>query len=386
MTSPPQRFPVSDSLSPTGSQAAPALDSGRGPREDLPRVVLALAIGGLGGWLATWAGLPLPWMIGSMLGTTLAALIGLPVAMRMSFRAFMVVVLGVMLGSSFRPELLDQLAQWSASLALLLAFIAVAGGASLLFFRWTARYDPTTAYFAAMPGGLSEMVVIGGAMGGDSRIISLTHSARLLIVVLILPFAFQLFTGYSPEQRPAPGPGLFDTDPWDLAVLAGCGLAGYLLAQALRIPAAVITGPMLLSAALHLGGVTEAAPPLELVAAAQVVVGSAIGARFAGTRIRFVLRALLVALGSTAVLLAVTVAFAWCLSVWTGLPLPGLILAYAPGGVAEMSLIALALSLDAAFVATHHILRIFLIVVLAPLVFRFSTRAPVVGRKADPDP
>ena len=373
---------MSDSLSSTGSRAAPApapapaVDGGRGPREDPPRVILALAIGGLGGWLADWAGLPLPWMIGSMMGTTLAALIGLPVAMRMSFRAFMVAVLGVMLGSGFRPALLDRLAQWSASLALLLAFIAVAGAVSLLFFRWTARYDPITAYFAAMPGGLSEMVTIGGAMGGDSRIISLTHSARLLIVVLILPFAFQLFTGYSPERSPAPGPGLLDTEPWDLAVLAGCGLAGYLVAQALRIPAATITGPMFLSAALHLGGVTEAAPPLELVAAAQVVVGSAIGARFAGTPIRFVLRALLVALGGTAVLLAVTVAFAWCLSVWTGLPLPVLLLAYAPGGVAEMSLIALALSLDAAFVATHHIFRIFLIVVLAPLVFRISNRRP----------
>ena len=36
-----------------------------------------------------------------------------------------------------------------------------------------------------------------------------------------------------------------------------------------------------------------------------------------------------------------------------------------------MSLIALALAMDAAFVATHHIVRIFLIVVIAPTAFRF---------------
>lgn len=343
-------------------------------RHDLPRIALALLLGALGGWLADLAGLPLPWMIGSMLATTFAALAGLPITMRMGFRAAMVVVLGVMLGSSFRPELLDQIVQWSTSLAVLLAYITVAGAASLLYFRWAARYDATTAYFAAMPGGLSEMILIGGALGGDARIISLTHSARLLIVVLLLPFAFQLFAGYAPETRPPVGPSLFAVDPLDLAFLAACGVVGYLAARALRIPAAAVTGPMLLSAAVHLGGVTEAAPPLELVAAAQVVVGSAIGTRFAGTELAFVRRAVIVALGSTLVLLVATLGFAWGLAVWTGLPLPGLVLAYAPGGLAEMSLIALALSLDAAFVATHHILRIFLIVVLAPLAFRLLRR------------
>src|SRR3546814_8997553 len=60
-------------------------------------------------------------------------------------------------------------------------------------------------------------------------------------------------------------------------------------------------------------------------------------------------------------------------------PTIGIFLAFAPGGVAEMSLIALALSIDAALVATHHIVRIFLIVVLTPLLFRVLP-AQVVGR------
>jgi uncharacterized membrane protein AbrB (regulator of aidB expression) len=45
-------------------------------------------------------------------------------------------------------------------------------------------------------------------------------------------------------------------------------------------------------------------------------------------------------------------------------------LAFAPGGLAEMSLIAFALAIDAAFVAAHHVLRIAMIVVAAPLIFR----------------
>ncbi|MBM3558563.1 MAG: AbrB family transcriptional regulator [Alphaproteobacteria bacterium] len=40
------------------------------------------------------------------------------------------------------------------------------------------------------------------------------------------------------------------------------------------------------------------------------------------------------------------------------------------GGVTEMSLVALALSLDVAFVATHHLARILMIVTGAPIAFR----------------
>ena len=46
------------------------------------------------------------------------------------------------------------------------------------------------------------------------------------------------------------------------------------------------------------------------------------------------------------------------------------VLALAPGGLAGMSLIALALGIETAFVATHHVARIAMIVIAAPLVFR----------------
>ena len=78
----------------------------------------------------------------------------------------------------------------------------------------------------------------------------------------------------------------------------------------------------------------------------------------------------------TVLLLAVTLIFAIGLGWLTGLSMPALVLAFAPGGLAEMSLIALALSLDAAFVATHHAVRICVVVVLAPAVFRRRRRPP----------
>ncbi|MEE8499200.1 MAG: AbrB family transcriptional regulator [Kiloniellales bacterium] len=340
----------------------------------LRSTALALAVGIAGGWLAFQLRLPLPWMIGAMSVTTAAAALGAPITMPLGFRQVMVAVLGTMLGSGFSPEMLAHLGDWALSLCTLALYGAAAGGAGLVYFRRLWGYDPVTAYFAAMPGGLAEMTLVGAEMGGDARIISLTHASRVLLVVLALPFAFQVLIGYDPGARPAIGLPLAEVAAADLAILAGCGALGFVLARALRLPAAAVVGPMILSGAVHLAGWTSATPPFELVAAAQVVIGTAIGCRFAGVSTRLLSRTVVAAAGGTVVLLSATIAFALALAELTGLPVVALMLAFSPGGLAEMSLIAIAIGADAAFVATHHVVRIFLIVVLAPLAFRVMKR------------
>ncbi len=337
-------------------------------------IALALAIGGAGGWLAHIGQLPLAWMIGAMASITLLAVLGVPLAMPVLLRNVMVAVLGVMLGSGFTPEIVQRIGDWVVSLAALALYLATAGAASYLYFRRICGYDEPTAYFSAMPGGLTEMTVVGTAMGGDTRIISLTHASRILLVVMALPFAFQILTGYEPGARPPIGLPLLALRPQDLAVLAVCGVVGVVLARRFRLPAAALVGPMLLSAGVHLAGWTAAKPPLELVALAQVVVGTAIGCRFAGARAALIVRTMFGAAGGSVVLLLASLGFALAIGQVTGLSRQALVLAYSPGGLAEMSLIGIAIGADSAFVATHHIVRVFLVVVTAPQVFRLLRR------------
>src|SRR3546814_811152 len=201
------------------------------------------------------------------------------------------------------------------------------------------------------------MVVVGSQCGGDGRIISLTHTSRILLVVLALPFLMQILFGYTPGPRAAAGIPLVDANAFDMLVLAFCGIAGFILARLARLPAAAILGPMLFSAAFHMTGVTDAKPPVELINAAQVVVGTTIGCRFAGVKMALVARSIVASIGSTIILVSTGMLCAVLLHQLTGLPTIGIFLAFAPGGVAELSLIALALSIDAALVATHHIVR-----------------------------
>lgn len=346
----------------------------------LSAICLALALGGLGGWFAHSLQLPLAWMIGAMLATSIASLGGAPIAMAAPLRTMMVAVLGVMLGSGFTPEILASAGSWTPSLLAIAFYVATCGLAGMGYFRLFCNYDPVTAYFSAMPGGLSEMVLVGTEMGGDGRVISLIHATRIMLVVLSIPFAFTLGGGLDLGNRPAIGPALAELPAYDYVILGCSGLIGYVVARWLRVPAAAVVGPMIISALVHLAGVTAAKPPAEIVACAQVAVGTALGARFAGTPLRLIGRTLLASLGVTAILVGITVAFALGLHVSSGLPTGPVVLAFAPGGLAEMSLIAIALGADAAFVAIHHIVRIFLIVVFAPFAFRLiGRRRPLPG-------
>lgn len=343
-------------------------------------VVPTLALGTAGGFVFDLISMPLAWMIGALVAVMSAAMAGMSVGVPKRLREGMIAVLGVMLGSAFTPEILGLLGRWAVTLASLALYIAVSLALGIAYLRRVAGYDPVTAFFTAAPGGFSEMVLTGAAMGGDERRIALGHSLRITAVVLVVPFWFQYALGYVPAgARGGYGPPLGALSAADAAMLAACVL-GIWPARRLGLPAPNMFGPMVLSAAIHLAGLTASKPPGVLVATAMVVVGSSIGSRFAGVPPRLLGRSAAVACGLTAILLAVTVAFAWALHAATGLPLSSLVLAYAPGGFAEMSLVSLAMGLDPAFVSTHHMARIALVVALVPLVFRLARgRTPPPG-------
>ncbi|MEM7446130.1 MAG: AbrB family transcriptional regulator [Pseudomonadota bacterium] len=346
------------------------------------RLIPALAIGTVGGAIADALNVPLAWMIGAMLATSIGAISHLPIAVPQGLRAGMIMILGIMLGSAFNPELLNQIGDWALSLSILIPYILTAIGICLLFLRFAARLDPVTSFFAAAPGGFNEMVMVGSAMGGDERTIALSHSLRVLIVVSVVPFWFVLTDGYiGTEASRSLGPALSEMESIDTLFLVACVL-GAPLARWARIPAANLVGPMVLSAVIHLAGITDDRPPALLVAAAQIVVGSAVGCRFTGVRLMHIVRAAFTAVGLTAILLIIAGCFAFAINALTGLPLNALLLAYAPGGLAEMSLVALTLDVDAAFVATHHIMRIVLIVLFAPVIFKLYSIMTGIQRKS----
>jgi len=235
----------------------------------------------------------------------------------------------------------------------------------------TGQLDPVTAFFGTAPGGLMETVQMGEEMGADVPMLTMLQFMRLILTIVLVPIFFAWMTGHavgsaggaSMGARAAPGLA-------DAAILLAAGILGALLGRRSGIPAGIITGPVLMSGAAHLAGLTAALPPGWLIGATQVIIGTTLGVRFAGVAPR----AFVVALRLAALNVALTMALAGLLAV--GLaplvhePRSAVFLAFAPGGLAEMSLIALSLQVSVLYVTAHHVLRIVLAVTVAQVFSR----------------
>jgi hypothetical protein len=295
---------------------------------------------------------------------TAATLGGVRVEIVPSLRFAMLVVIGVLIGSAFDRGMLAQMDRWVWSLAALPLYVVVIAGCTMVYLRRVAGFDRPSAYFAAAPGGLSEMILLSDRFGADVRRVSLVHALRVLLLVTAIPFIVDQLGLLAPTAPARPAPSLADS-----AVLLAAGVGGVVLGRLARLPNAVLLGPMVASAAVHVAGWTDSHPPDAVVAFAQIVVGAAVGTRFTGLGLGEVVRTLGHGAVMTALMLALSAAFAVVIHPLAGLALLPLMIAYVPGGVAEMALVALALGIDPAFVTTHHAVRIALVVGLASVLF-----------------
>jgi hypothetical protein len=302
--------------------------------------------------------------MGAMLTVTAATLAGVRVEIAPRLRLAMLVVIGVLIGSAFDRGMLADMNRWVWSLAALPLYVLVIAGCMMLYLRRVAGFDPATAYFAAAPGGLSEMILLSDRFGADVRRVSLVHALRVLLLVTAIPFVVDQLGLLAPTAPSRAAPSVAEG-----LVLLGAGVAGVVLGRLARLPNAILLGPMAASAVVHVAGWTDSHPPAVVVAFAQIVVGAAVGTRFTGLGLGEVVRTLGHGAAMTAMMLVLSAGFALVIHPLAGLALLPLLIAYVPGGVAEMALVALALGIDPAFVTTHHAVRIALVVGLASVLF-----------------
>ncbi|ODT81233.1 MAG: hypothetical protein ABS76_12350 [Pelagibacterium sp. SCN 64-44] len=335
----------------------------------LAGAVFAIVVGGIGGACFYFLGLPLPWMMGSMILCIAAALSRLPISSPRIIRPPFAVILGVTLGSTFNYEVITAAAHWGSVFVAMIIFTVISTTLSYVYLRRIGKYDAPTAYYASVPGGIYDLTALGGEAGGDERRIALAQSTRIVLLVLFVPLLFRSIYGLSGG---AVAPLSILSENWlvDVGLLVAAGVLGWPLARLIRLPNPPLMGPLLLSAAIHVGGLTQAAPPAVLVAAAQIVIGASIGGQFIGTAPGLVLSSMRHALVLFAPVMIVCALIAWPTAALSSVDLPIVILALAPGGMSEMSLIALALHAEVAVVSANQMLRMLCAHLFASTIFR----------------
>jgi len=340
----------------------------------LRRLALGLALGATGGAVANFFGLPLAWMLGALFVTMVARIGGAPIDVPIWVRANFLILIGLFLGESFEGVRVEEFLQWPISIAAAILYVPVATACAFVFYHYIAGEQKMTAICSSIPGGLIAVVVVSGSLGADEKQVALAQSLRIAIVVCMAPLVAFGLLGYPP-----PSEAIFQKHALiglpDLAILLAGAFAVKWGMERLRLPIPFMVGPLLASAALRLAGVIEGVLPHQLVEVALVVTGSSIGTRFHGIPVRRLLGFGLVTLGGTSVLMTVSALFALAISTITSQDFLPALLAYAPGGVAEMSLIALATDANPGFVAIHHVARIVFVLLSVPLMTAWVGRA-----------
>ena len=137
-------------------------------------------------------------------------------------------------------------------------------------------------------------------------------------------------------------------------------------------------GKQPLIALLRRNGVVTSDMPDGLVAIAQVFIGISVALRFNGSNFRDVLPALTHGAVAGLMMVLVAVVFAVAAALIVESSAQSLILAFAPGGFAEMALIGFGLGVEISFVITHQLVRYFFIVLTTPVFMAFvSSRSGV---------
>jgi membrane AbrB-like protein len=334
-------------------------------------VVGALVVAAVFGLLFNALKLPLPWLLGPFLSVGIANLCGIRLHEFRGGRQTGQVIIGTAIGLTFTPAIARIVASHLPSMALVAFLSLVLAGIGAVMLRKIGRIDATTAFFGTVPGGMSEMLVIGDKVGAQPMLLTVAQVVRVTILVLTLPAAI-MWSGasglelFTPQFVPVVWPKL-------IALLAACGLVAFTL-NALGMTNAWMLGSCALAATLTVIEVETSGMPSYLSAVGQALIGIMLGQRFEREEFARAPRVIVGAAVSTVFLMAACLGLAVLLWSYSGLPLATLVAATAPGGLAEMSITAKVLNLGVPVVTAFHVMRIFMITLFTLPAFRVLKR------------
>jgi hypothetical protein len=326
-----------------------------------------LAFAAAGGLTFGLLGVPAGFLSGSILAVAAAALAGRPMTMPSPLVRVLLVLIGISLGAVVTPATLNGIAAYPLSIAVLIVAMVCVGVTGAQYLRLVHGCDSVTAYLAAAPGGLTQVMGLAAELNADMRAIAIVQTTRVVIIAVGLPAGLALF-GLAGHASRSVG-GAFDpAQIGELTLLVAASTAVAIAAFRIGFPGGLMFGAMLTSAALHGSGYIHVVMPWWVVNTVMIAFGAVTGSRFANTPLRLLANYIGAAVGSFAVAVAITALFAAGLVGILAVPIGELMIAYAPGAVDAMMLLALALNLDPVYVGAHHLVRIFLVSLAMPVL------------------
>ncbi|QAY66490.1 AbrB family transcriptional regulator [Paenibacillus protaetiae] len=334
----------------------------------------------IGGYLFQLLHIPVPWLLGPMAFVLIcSSFFPSRFTWYGPFRTGSMIIVGYTIGLSLTGAALKEIGRQLPFMLLMTSLLLLLCAGIAFIVSKVSRTDFKTALMGAIPGGLTQVLILAEETGGiNMTVVTITQVIRLMMIVICIPLLVfsPLFDHVNvdgivqaalPEAAAkASWSGLFPNAVWYAAVCILFAYAG----RKVKLPTAFLLGPVIGAALLQGLGVTGPGLPVSITDAAQLSIGIFVGLMLKPGQLPNKTRTLLVAIGSGLLLLLAAILLSLLLTLIRPVSAATGLLSLAPGGADQMGIIAHEIGADLSIVAGYQLFRTFFILIAFPPLWR----------------
>tara|TARA_B110000037_G_scaffold176398_1_gene201362 strand:- start:448 stop:1539 length:1092 start_codon:yes stop_codon:yes gene_type:complete len=322
--------------------------------------------------VADYINIPLAWMLGPMIITSIGALAGLKVKMPKLALSSILIILGLHIGNYIDQNLFNQMINWIWTSVIMLIYIIVCILIVSKYLQKYAGYGQKASIFSAAPGALGPLMILAENEKTDLSQVATSHLIRLIIIITVIPFI--IVNNAVTETLIIDDFNYMSQNHLNLLFLIVASLIFIFIFDKIKVPAALLSGTLFASGLLQITDVASYKLPDASINFCLLILGASVGCRFAQKTVKEIANNSLHSLVATTILVLLGLIAAYVATFFVDTNILTLILSFSPGGIYEVAIIAIAFDLEPDFVAFHHIIRLLFILFMVPIILKLLNK------------
>ena len=334
--------------------------------------ILVIAISIPSAIIADYFNIPLAWMLGPMIISSISALAGLKIKMPKIALSSVLIILGLYIGNHIDQNLFNQMTNWIWTSVIMLIYIIICILIVAKYLQKYSGYGEKASIFSAAPGALGPLLILVENEKTDISQVATSHLIRLIIIITLIPF---IIVNNVVSENPITNDFEYmSQNHLDLLFLVLASIIFILIFDKIRVPAAILSGTLFASGLLQITDFATYKLPDASINFCLLILGASVGCKFAEKSVKEIVNNSLHSLVATIILILLGLIAAFVATFVVDTNILTLILSFSPGGIYEVAVIAIAFDLEPDFVAFHHIIRLLFILFTVPLILKILSK------------
>ena len=322
--------------------------------------------------IADYFNIPLAWMLGPMIISSISALAGLKIKMHKIALSSVLIILGLYIGNHIDQNLFNQMTNWIWTSVIMLIYIIICILVVAKYLQKYSGYEEKASIFSAAPGALGPLLILAENEKTDISQVATSHLIRLIIIITLIPF---IIVNNAVSENPITNNFEYmSQNHLDLLFLVLASIIFILIFDKIRVPAAILSGTLFASGLLQITDFATYKLPDASINFCLLILGASVGCKFAEKSVKEIANNSLHSLVATIILILLGLIAAFVATFVVDTNILTLILSFSPGGIYEVAVIAIAFDLEPDFVAFHHIIRLLFILFTVPLILKILSK------------